>query len=87
MQVFFWFQAREVSSISKLPENSILVFKENDQRIYAGSPDLESLLPWVKENQFAYVSNFSESTYERLVASGRLLVLVIVDPADPNQQK
>lgn len=77
----------KVFSLSELPDNSIVLFKEGDKIVYTGANDVDSLVKWAKDNQFPYVSVFSEATYDPLMASEKFLVLGAIDPSNSKHQQ
>lgn len=66
---------------------SIFVMQSGDILAYTGSMAEESILAWVKLNQFPYVTQLNEYTFDTVTNQDRKLVVGVVDSSNPASVK
>jgi len=65
------------------PKPSIFALQSGDVLAYTGNADVDSVLAWEKLNQFPYVTQLTEHTFDTVTTQDRKLVVAVADPSDP----
>jgi len=81
-----FYAVEDLVAIERLSHNpsrkpTVLLLQDGEVQEYTGSLELAPLLLWMEANQFPFVSQLNENTFDALTGQQRKLVIGVVDPA------